>query len=105
VTLPKRRAREGCDGTLDLAGARAAAAAMTDKLTIAVTYDSDRGQVGTASDLRASVIALSLGGLRRKVEALMLPEDVIVTARGRRCALLAERCMSAGLYANVSKVV
>jgi len=55
-----------------------AAAAMTDKLTIAVTYDPERGYVGTAPDLRTPVVALSLGGLRRKIEIALLPDDVIV---------------------------
>jgi hypothetical protein len=52
--------------------------------------DERRGYVASHPEL-PTVTALSLGGLRRKVEALMLPDDVIVTARGRRCALLAER--------------
>ena len=51
---------------------------MTDKLTIAVTFHPERGYVGTAPDLRLPVIALSLGGLRAKVEALISPGDVIV---------------------------
>ena len=46
---------------------------VTEKLTIAVTFRPDQGYVGTAPDLRHPVIALSLGGLRRKVEALMSP--------------------------------
>jgi hypothetical protein len=51
---------------------------MTDKLAIAATYDAERGYVGTHPELRSPVIALSLGGLRRKIEALMLPDEVIV---------------------------
>jgi hypothetical protein len=61
---------------------------MTDKFTIAVTYDPERGYVGTHSDLRAPVIALSLGGLRRKVEALMSPDEVIVMLNLDRTARL-----------------
>jgi len=52
---------------------------MTEKLTISVTFDSAKGYIGTHPELQQPVIALSLGGLRRKVEAAMLPEDVIVT--------------------------
>jgi hypothetical protein len=52
--------------------------ASEDRLSVAVTYDASRGYVGTHPDLREPVIALSLGGLRRKVEAAMLPEEVIV---------------------------
>ena len=45
---------------------------------VAVTFDERRGYVGTHPELQAPVTALSLGGLRRKVEAAMLPEEVIV---------------------------
>jgi hypothetical protein len=48
---------------------------------VAVTFDERRGYVGHP-ELRAPVTALSLGGLRRKVEAAMLPEEVIVMDRG-----------------------
>ena len=44
---------------------------------VAVTFDERRGYVGHP-ELRAPVTALSLGGLRRKVEAAMIPEEVIV---------------------------
>ena len=49
------------------------------RFEVAVTFDKRHGYVGTHPELRAPVTALSLGGLRRKVEAAMLPEDVIVT--------------------------
>jgi hypothetical protein len=52
--------------------------ASEDRLSVAVTYDASRGYVGTHPELREPVIALSLGGLRRKVEALMSPDEVIV---------------------------
>jgi hypothetical protein len=45
---------------------------------VSVTFDERRGYVGTHPELQAPVTALSLGGLRRKVEAAMLPEEVIV---------------------------
>jgi hypothetical protein len=51
---------------------------VTDKLSIAVTFNPDCGYVGTSPELRAPVVALSLGGLRAKVEALISPDDVIV---------------------------
>jgi len=35
---------------------------VTEKLIIAVTFDPERGYVGTAPELRQPVIALSLGG-------------------------------------------
>jgi len=41
-----------------------------------------------APDLRAPVVALSLAGLRRQVEALMLPDEVIVTLNLDKAARL-----------------
>jgi hypothetical protein len=37
-----------------------------------------RGYVATTPELRQPVTALSLGGLRKRIEALMLPDDVAV---------------------------
>jgi hypothetical protein len=54
------------------------------RFDVAVTFDERRGYVGTAAGLHQPVVALSLGGLRRKAEALMLPDDVIVTTRQGR---------------------
>jgi len=49
------------------------------RFEVAVTFDERRGYVGTHPDLRQPVIALSLSGLRHKVETAMLPAEVIVT--------------------------
>jgi hypothetical protein len=59
---------------------------MSDRLTIAVTFDPERGYVGTHPELRQPVIALSLGGVRRKVEIAMLPDEVIVVLSLDRAA-------------------
>jgi hypothetical protein len=48
------------------------------RFDVAVTFDERRGSVGTHPELRAPVTALSLGGLRPKVEAATLPEEVTV---------------------------
>ena len=48
-----------------------------DRLEVNVTCD-ERGYVGSAPELRSAVVALSLGGLRRKIEIAMLPDDVRV---------------------------
>jgi hypothetical protein len=61
---------------------------VTDKLHIAVTFSPERGYVGSSPDLRAPVVALSLGGLRRKVETLISPDDVIVLLSLNRAARL-----------------
>ena len=44
---------------------------------VSVTFD-ERGYIGSAPELRQAVVALSLGGLRRKIEIAMLPDDVRV---------------------------
>ena len=49
-----------------------------DRLEVNVTCDAERGYIGSAAELRLPVMALALGGLRRKVEALMMPDDVRV---------------------------
>jgi hypothetical protein len=41
-----------------------------------VTFSPERGYIGSAPELRSPVVALSLGGLRRKIEALMVPDEV-----------------------------
>ena len=62
--------------------------ASEDRLTVAVTYDESRGYVGSASELRQPVVALSLGGLRRKVEIAMLPDEAVVLLSLDRTARL-----------------
>ena len=47
------------------------------RLEVSVTFD-ERGYIGSAPELRSAVVALSLGGLRRKIEIAMLPDDVRV---------------------------
>jgi hypothetical protein len=37
-----------------------------------VSFDEGRGYVATAAELRQPVMALSLGGLRRKIEIALL---------------------------------
>jgi hypothetical protein len=61
---------------------------VTDKLSIAVTYDPAKGYIGTAPELRQPVIALSLGGMRRKIEAAMLPDEVMVMLQLDKAARL-----------------
>jgi hypothetical protein len=49
-----------------------------DRFEVNVTFDERRGYVASAPELRQPVTALSLGGLRRRIEIAMLPEDVDV---------------------------
>jgi hypothetical protein len=47
-----------------------------ERLEVSVTYDARHGYIGSAPELRSPVMALSLGGLRRKIEALLVPDEV-----------------------------
>ena len=48
---------------------------MSDRLDVTVTYDARHGYIASAPELRQPIVALSLDGLRRRIEALM-PDDV-----------------------------
>jgi hypothetical protein len=74
VTLYARVARDSAEAAVRAGGVMG----KDGRFDVAVTFDERRGYVGTHPELRAPVTALSLGGLRRKVEAAMLPEEVIV---------------------------
>ena len=47
-----------------------------ERLEVSVTFVSAKGYVASAPELRQPVVAVSLGGLRRRIEALMLPDNV-----------------------------
>jgi hypothetical protein len=53
---------------------------MTGKLMISVTFDEARGgYIGTCPELsQQPVVALSLGGLRRRIEQLLFPDDDVI---------------------------
>jgi hypothetical protein len=57
-------------------------------LEVSVSFDERRGYVGTAPELKVPVVALSLSGLRRRVEVAMLPDDVDVRLNLDRTARL-----------------
>ena len=46
-----------------------------ERLEVSVTFD-ERGYIGSAPELRLPVMALSLGGLLRNIEALQLLDEV-----------------------------
>jgi hypothetical protein len=48
------------------------------RLDVTVTYAAERGYVASAPELRQPIVALSLGGLRRRIEIALLPDDVDV---------------------------
>jgi hypothetical protein len=68
-----------------------------ERLEVSVTFD-ERGYIGSAPELRQAVVALSLGGLRRRVEALLMPDSRgrAAGARPRRRARSAAQGRSAG---------
>ena len=45
---------------------------------MSVTFDAERGYIATAPELHQPIVALSLGGLRRRIEIALLPDDVRV---------------------------
>jgi hypothetical protein len=49
-----------------------------ERFEVTVTFDERRGYVAKAPELRQPVMALSLGGLRRRIEIALLPDDVRV---------------------------
>ena len=46
------------------------------RLKVSVTFDARHGYIASAPELRQPVVALSLGGLRRRIEIALLPDDV-----------------------------
>jgi hypothetical protein len=59
-----------------------------DRFEVSVTFDERRGYVASAPELRQPVTALSLGGIRRRIEAWMLPDDVHIVLHLDRAARL-----------------
>ena len=59
-----------------------------ERLEVNVTFDPARGYIASAPELRRPVVALSLGMLRRRIEAALMPDrvDVVLQLDG-----LAER--------------
>lgn len=58
-----------------------------DKIFVDVTYDEQRGYVGSSTALRTPVVALSLRMLRQRIEERLLPDEPeirLVLDRGAR---------------------
>jgi hypothetical protein len=53
-------------------------AMSSDRLNVSVTFDAERGYIASAPELHQPIVALSLGGLRRRIEMAMLPDNVRV---------------------------
>jgi hypothetical protein len=52
-----------------------------ERLEVSVSFDPTRGYFTTGTALRTPVVALSLGGLRRRVETALLPDEPVVQLR------------------------
>jgi hypothetical protein len=46
-----------------------------DRLEVSASFDPRQGYIASAPELKAPVAALSLHGLRRRLEALILPDQ------------------------------
>jgi hypothetical protein len=68
------------------------------RLEVNVTYAAARGYIGSVPGLRQPIVALSLGGLRRRIEIALLPDDVhIVLQLDGRAERERRRRMLAGI--------
>ena len=59
---------------------------LIDKLQVFVSFDEKHGYVGRVPGLRQPIIALSLGGLRRRIEAMLMPDEVDLVLQLDRAA-------------------
>jgi hypothetical protein len=59
-----------------------------ERLEVNVTFDSARGYIASAPELRQPTVALSLASLRMRIEIALLPDDVIITLNLDRVARL-----------------
>ena len=46
-----------------------------ERFEVSVTFDAERGYVASAPELREPIVALSLTSLRKRIEALLMPEE------------------------------
>jgi hypothetical protein len=49
-----------------------------ERLEVNVAFDSARGYIASAPELRQPIVALSLASLRKRIEIALLPDDVDV---------------------------
>jgi hypothetical protein len=53
---------------------------------VSVSFDPRRGYFTVGSELSQNVAALSLGGLRKRIEAALLPDEPVIQLRLDRTA-------------------
>ena len=80
----------------------------SDRLEVSVTFDAERGYVASAPELRQPIVALSLGGLRRRMETVVLPDDVrcssMVSPSANATAAGRSWCAEPGIRACIHKI-
>jgi len=62
---------------------------IDDRLTVSVTFDEARGYLATAPELPSNaqpVVALSLSSLRKRIEAMLMPDQPIIILNLDRAA-------------------
>jgi hypothetical protein len=59
-----------------------------EQIEVSVSFDPGRGYFSVGSELSQSVTALSLNGLRRRIEATLLPNEPVIQLRLDRAARL-----------------
>jgi hypothetical protein len=57
-----------------------------DRLEVSVTFDSAKGYIASAPELRQPIVALSLVSLRKRIEIALLSDDVVLQLDGARRA-------------------
>jgi hypothetical protein len=68
------------------AAAATVSAIRGERFEVSVSFDSTQGYFTTGGELPQSLTALSLGGLRRRIEAALLPDEPVVQLRLDRAA-------------------
>ena len=51
---------------------------VDERLEVSVTFDARHGYIASAPELRQPMVALSLAGLRKRIEVALLPDNVRV---------------------------
>ena len=49
-----------------------------ERFEVTVTFGERRGYIASAPELRQPIVALSLASLRKRIEALLMPEESLV---------------------------
>ena len=73
-----------------------------ERFEVSVTFDAERGYIASAPELRQPVVALSLGGLRKRIEALLIPDEPLVVLQLDGLVERHRRRANRGVYCPMS---